>query len=197
MAAVHPRVTASLTHLGDVCCARALALWVPAEDRLALIGAWRFEPPLAEAFPRRWGSSAAELRAGRRVQLAEDDVVLPLLGRAGTLLGVLQYVGALPEGGARRIFLGETLAHLVTLLTAHSPAVAETERLLALVPFDLEGDDADLERRTYARMLERCGWDVTDAAALLGVTRQTLYERFRQLELDRPPTRLSHQDAEG
>lgn len=197
MVSVNPWLSPLLTNLGEVCRARALAVWVPLEDGLELVGDWHLDQRLYDLLRRRWEASLAVLRAGRRVTLEAEVEMLPLLALDGALLGVVQYVGLLPDGGARRVFLEEALTRFATLLANPLPASVEAEGLLALVPFDLEGDAEEVERRTYAELLERCGWDVTLAAHVLGMTRQALYDRMEELCLVRPTARLRPRGSEG
>lgn len=186
MVAVNPLLSAQLTNLGEVCGAQALALWIPLEDRLELVADWRLDQPLYDLLRRRWESSATDLCAGRRVTLGAHVFVLPLLAPDGALSGAVQYVGSLPEGGARRVFLEESLTRFARLLANPLPPTVAAEGLLTLVPFDLEGDAEDVERRIYVERLERCGWDITLAAEALGMTRQALYVCIEELGLTRP-----------
>lgn len=165
-----------------MCGAEALALWIPLQDGLILAADWRLDPTHDDLVRGNWARVRADVGAGRRLRLAEDVTLIPLLN-AGVTLGAVAYVGALPAAGARRVFFEETLSRLARLLAAPLSQDALDEGLASLVPFDLEGDVEAVERRSYSRLLLRCGWDVTLAAASLGITRQSFYERLEELDL--------------
>lgn len=49
-----------------------------------------------------------------------------------------------------------------------------------------DGSLADAERREILKALESCGWQITRAAAQLGINRKTLREKIRKYGLQRP-----------
>lgn len=185
MLAVTPVLVDLLTSLGDVCRAEAVALWVPVDERLDLIADWRLDQHLYDLL-RQHDLSSAELRVGRRVEVMPNVTALPLLGPEGSLLGVLQYVGTLPDRDARRIFLDHTMTRLAAILGDALPPTREGTHLLTLVAYDFVSDVDSLEHRTYLEFLENCGWDVSMVASALELTRQALYDRLEALNLVRP-----------
>lgn len=187
-----------LTILGRVCQARALAVWIPADDQLQLVGDWRLEHSLVEWMRRMWAEVAAELHAGRRLTLRVEVTLHPLLARDGSLVGVLQHLGPLPASGVRRDYLDESLVDIARMLVSDRPAGVQAQRVLPrLVPFDFRGSPDAFDRHAYGAWLERCGWDITHAAAILGITRQALYDRMEFLGLARPTWRDRPDETDG
>lgn len=190
-------LTSFLTIVGRVCQARALAVWVPVDDELQLVGDWQLEHSLYDLLRTTWAQVADELSAGRRLTLGVEVTLHPLLARDGALIGVLQYVGASPNDGARRRYLDESLTALGPMLSKDRPASARARRVLPHVALDLDGPPETLDRRAYAVWLERCGWDVTQAAAILGITRQALYDRLESMGLTRAVVRGRIGESKG
>jgi hypothetical protein len=173
-----PVLTNLLTSTGRLCEARAVAVWEPVEDQLHLVADWRLDQPLIDLLRSAWREFERELRAGRRVTLPPDVLLLPLLSRDGTLLGVLQYVGAPLPVGPRQSLLDETAQDVQELLATTLPPAARTQRMLPLLAVDLDGEPDTLTRRTYGALVERCGGDVSAAAAMLAMARSMFYDRM-------------------
>jgi Bacterial regulatory protein, Fis family len=197
MARDAPELTSFLTIVGRVCQARALAVWVPVDDELQLVGDWQLEHPLYDLLRTTWTQVADELSAGRRLTLGVEVTLYPMLAREDGLIGVLQYVGAFPHAGARRHYLEESLTALARMLSKDRPASVQARRVLPHVALDLDGPAETLDRRAYAVWLERCGWDVTQASAILGITRQALYDRLESMGLTRTDVRGRLDESKG
>jgi Bacterial regulatory protein, Fis family len=174
-----------LMSIGEVCRAEAVALWIPVDGYLNLVADWHLDQRLYDLLSRH-DLSNTELQFGRRVQVAAGVAALPLLDHDGSLLGVLQYVGALPERDARRIFLDHAMTRFAAILGDAPPPSRESAQLLTLVAYDFVSEVDGLERRTYMEFLERCGWDVSMVASVLEYSRQSLYDRLEALNLVRP-----------
>jgi hypothetical protein len=185
MLAVTPVLADLLTSLGNVCRADAVALWVPVDDRLDLVADWRLDQGLYDLL-RQHDLRSAELRVGRRVEVTPNVTALPILGLEGSLLGVLQYVGTLPDRDARRVFLDHSMTRLAAILADALPPTREGTQLLTLVGYDFVSELDGLERRTYMEFLESCGWDVSLVASVLELPRQALYDLLEALNLVRP-----------
>ncbi len=190
-------LTSLLTILGRICQARALAVWTPIDGQLQLVADWRLEHSLVEWLRRTWVDVETKLHAGQRLTLAVDVTLHPLLARDGGLVGLVQHVGPLPSAGARRDYLDETLLSIARILTQDRPAGMQAHRMLALAPFDLRASHDTFNRQAYGAWLERCGWDITQAAAILGITRQALYDRLDGLGLARLTSREPVDEPEG
>lgn len=191
MIGLKPLLSSLLTNLGEICHARSLVLWAPLDDTLELVANWRLDRSLYDCFMRRWPEDASSLRAGRHATLEPDGRVVPLLDETGTLVAVFLYAGAFPDGGPRRLYLDDALATIATLAADPVATPVKPDPSMDFVPLDVEPEDEDddvqtVERRGYADLLQRCGWDVTSAADVLGMTRQALYDRLEELRLKRP-----------
>lgn len=173
-----PVLTSLLTSLGKLCEARAVAVWEPGEDQLHLVADWQLDQPLLDLLRRGWRAFERELRDGRRAMLQPDVLLLPLLARDATLLGVLQYVGTPLPAGPKQLLLDETAEDVKALLAATLPPAARTPRMLPLLSVDLDGEPDTLTRRTYGALVERCGGDVSAAAAMLAMARSMFYDRM-------------------
>jgi Bacterial regulatory protein, Fis family len=184
MARCNALINSLLTHLGEVCRADALGVWGPHEDGPRLLGDWCIEQRLYDLLQARWMSVERDVRSGRRALLAARTTALPLL-RHGVFLGALLYVGDVPERGAERALLDETIARLAEVLGAPQVDLHEADWLVPELPLDLEGAREEFERHYYADLLERSGWDLSRTAALLRLTRQALYDRLELLGLTR------------
>lgn len=186
MQAAHPFMSNTLAEIGVVCRAQAVVLWSWVDERLDLVCDWRLSQSLFNAMHTHWPAVAFEVREGRRVTLADEGLVLiPLMGRGHRLVGVLQYAGRLPESGARRELIEETTAMLSASLE-DGPPLVEPEALTVPLPHvERQGGIEELERRFYARLLRRYGWNVTLLAKVLGMARQTLHNRLKALGLER------------
>ena len=178
-------LTSLLTHLAHVCLPEALGVWVPDSDGPRLAGDWRLDQRLYDLMQARWMGIEADARAGRRPLLDTNAQALPLFGRDGTFLGVLLYVGEVPQRGAERTLVEETVAQLAKVLGAPEVDASEVEWLVPTLPLALDGDSEEVERRYYAELLEHAGWDISRSAALLKLTRQALYDRLEALGLAR------------
>ncbi len=173
-----------LTHLGEVCRAEALGVWAHDEDGPRLLGDWRIEQRVYDLLQARWMTVERDARAGRRAKLDGRATVLPLL-KHGSFLGMLLYVGDVPERGAERALLDETIARLLDVVGTPQLDPHEVDWLVPELPLDLEGAREEFERHYYADLLERCGWDVSRTAAVLRLTRQALHDRLELLGLAR------------
>ena len=196
MAPVYPLLSELLTSVGIVCRADALAVYTTESGRPCLAADWRLDQRLYDLLVSHWQQAKAQLQTGRRVALDSSATALPILGRAGQLLGVMVYVGSLPHGGARRIFLDESLSRAGLLLANPTAPVVRTEHCSTLVPFDLADDPDELERQAYEELLDRCGWHVSHIARLLHMTRQAFYVQLEKVGLSRP-TRTARRHAES
>jgi len=174
-----------LTSTGRLCEARAMAVWEPVEDQLHLLADWQLDQPLFDLVRRGWRELERELRAGRQVMPRPDVLLLPLLARDGTLLGVLHYAGTPLPAGPKQALLNETAEDVKELLASTLPPEATTRRMRPLLPVDLDGEPDTFTRRTYGALVERCGGDVSAAAALLAMARSMFYDRMDACGLSR------------
>ena len=185
-----------LTALGRVCEARAIAAWAVADGHLQLVGDWQLEQSLFDMLRLAWENLAPELGAGQRLTIHPEVVLQPLMGCDGTLIGVMQYVGPAPSDDVRQQLFSETATAAAALLEAERPPGRKARRIVSLVPVDFDGQLNDVERRGYGDCLERCGWDVSVAAACFGMTRQALYDRMQALGLTRRPWRTRGEEKD-
>ena len=185
MAVITSVLVGLLTNLGEVCRARALALWVPLDGRLDLLADWQLDQRLYDLL-RDLDPSRAELSIGSRFTVGADVHVLPVLGSDGALMAILQFVGDLPERNTRRRFLDDGLRELAAVLREAAPDGSEAAGLLTLVLGEASQESNEIEQRTYEAVLERCGWDVSVVATVLEMTRQALYEELDALSIARP-----------
>lgn len=196
MTAVHPLLAELLTSTGVVCRADALALYATDGERPCLAADWRLDQRLYDLLTSGWSRAEPHLRVGRSTRLDVNVTALPILDRTGRLVGVMVYIGALPHGGVRGIFLNETLTRAGRLLSNPTAPVVRTDRCSTLVPFDLTDDEDEIERQAYEELLDRCGWNVSHIAGVLHMTRQALYAQLEKIGLIRP-TRAIRRHAEG
>lgn len=169
-------LTSILTGIGNLCRARAVAVWETIEDQIHLVVDWQLDQALFDGLRSEWRRIERELRACDRLTLTEGVLLLPLRhGQA--LLGVLQYVGPPPPPGLHQQVLDETVQDIVGLLGA-TPPQACRRRIVPLLPVDLDGAPDALRRRTYGALHERCGGDASALAVALEMARSTLYERL-------------------
>jgi hypothetical protein len=195
MADVNPLLADLLANLGEVCRASAIAVWVPVQERVVLQADWRLDQRLYDLLPPAWLDRRGELRAGQHVKLPKDVEIVPIVARDRGLVGVFQYAGPFPTAGARRVFLDETLIHVGELLTRPLPPTVAIDHPGGLLPFDIESDPDEIERRAYSELLSRCGWDVTLAAGALDMQRQAFYNLLEAIGITRPKAKLRRRAA--
>lgn len=180
-----PVLTSLLTSLGRLCEAQAVAVWELVEDQLRLVADWQLDQPAFDLLRRGFEEFERELQAGRPVAPRSDVLLLPLLARDGRLLGVLHYVGTPLPAGPRQRLLDETAEDVKALLVTTLPPEAGTRRMRSLLSVDLDGEPDTLTRRAYGALVERCGGDVSAAAAMLAMARSMFYDRMDACGLSR------------
>lgn len=144
-------------------------------------------PVLAEAFARlaaeRYNLPARPIAQNALRRLIEYDWP----GNVRDLRNTIERAAILAEGDELTVHdLPEELKSDVQRSSA-SPLEFETDENALSVPFtaDFRLDRREFERRYIARCLEDSGGNVTRAAAMLGMHRQSLQHKLRELGLAR------------
>ncbi len=183
----HPVLNDLLANVGELCRARAVAVWALTEDGIAICADWRLDRRSRELLAHTWDEVVSEeLRVHGRGSVAPDIALFALRTPNRATVGVLQYVGDLPTAGARVVFLDETITRVAEWLAGSMCSAAPPVCRETLLPFEVENDAEEWERRTYRELLDRCGWDVTLAASALEMPRQAFYELLDGLGITRP-----------
>jgi transcriptional regulator of acetoin/glycerol metabolism len=148
----------------------ALAL-LGAKTRGELIGR-----PVAQVFALRLDALISAARRSAPVLLAARTLA------HGHRYFVSVRDGALPSGGARR-----THAHEEAGVSSQD----HNDRCDASPPAAPAGADDSTERSQVLTAIEQSRWNMTHAAAQLGISRNTLYRRIKQLGIPLPHARRS------
>ena len=118
-------------------------------------------------------------RYGRHITLARSATELllnyPFTGNVRELENVLESATALSQADPQTITDKDLKSHL----TQAAPASSHFEAPLAL---------EEMEKVAIERSLRLCGGNRTRAAALLGISRDTLYRKIRDLKIRTEPT---------
>jgi len=175
-----------LKTVGMVCGTGAVSLWSSRGEDIELVLGESFTQTTLKQAHRVWAEFRAELTEGREI-FDEGTSFVPL--RLGLeLVGMLVIGGRIPQDGASRAFFDQ-LSGEFARIARQSPEAAEFPELLTvpLVRFEQPGGSEAVKRAELLAILKRSNWNFTLAAERLGVTRQTIYNRCRALDITRPP----------
>jgi len=148
-------------------------------------------PVLAAAFAQQAGQrhSLPERAVGREAMRRLMDYDWP--GNVRELKNVIERAAIMSEGD-------ELTAAAIDLPSPQKKNAAETSlngNLLVPYTSDFRDDRREFERRYIARCLEESGGNVTRAASILGMHRQSLQHKLRELGLGRRYVAVGDSDA--
>lgn len=178
-------LTNLVTVLGHVCGVPGLAVWSCAFGELELRYSSGLEQRLFNLSQRAWRDFRPDFQDGRTV-IDDSASFVPLMSRHLDLVGVLALAGPVPPDAARRGYFDD-LVRMVSKYVQHPEPAPEADVLV--VPVDAlvqEDGPREIQRRAYAALLVRNGWNVNLVAGLMHVPRSTLVARLRSLKLSRP-----------
>lgn len=178
-------VAPHLQTVGMVCGTSAVSLWACRDEELELVLGESFTQGSLRLAHRVWAEYRAELSEGREV-IEEETTFVPLR-LALELVGLLAVAARVPADGASRAFLDQLIDQFARF-AQQSPDSAEFPELLtvSLVRFEQPGGSESVKRQELLAILKRANWNFTLTAERLGVTRQTIYNRCRTLDITRP-----------
>ncbi len=178
-------LTNLVTVLGHVCGVPGLAVWSCAFGELELRYSSGLEQRLFNLSQRAWRDFRPDFQDGR-VITDDSASFVPLMSGHLDLVGVLALAGPVPLDTPRRGYFDD-LVRMVSKYVQHPEPAPEADVLV--VPVDAlvqEDGPRDVQRRAYAALLVRNGWNVSLVAGLMQVPRSTLVGRLRSLKLGRP-----------
>lgn len=192
MLAAHAWAARLLVTYGPACQAQALSLWACTHGRLDQVCDWLGTQRLYNLLRTRWLELAPKLRAGQPASLAAATHVLPVHARHEGLVGALVFTGRLPSTTGTRALLDDLTRRLSVALRDPLPPPEPALLTLPLAQVAQQGGLDVLERHAYAALLERHGGNVSQAARVLAVPRQTLHHRIERLGVPSTALRLQH-----
>jgi hypothetical protein len=159
-----------------------IAVWELRGDSPVLLAVGKMVESEFEQARQVWTQRNASLRVGRTLEIGSARFI-PLRDDEPRLLGFVHVIDAGEPRTKRQAALGEqVLFQLAAALAAPAPDVTHRGASSA-------GRDADWHARRAELIfdLDRVDWNFAELARRKGVTRQTIFNRTRALEIERPP----------
>jgi hypothetical protein len=201
----YDEIDVALTGLEAAWKQARVLLWEACAGEVRLVGTHRCRDTDVEAALATWRTKWRRLQAGAVVHMP-DATYHPVRTPDGELLGFVQSVGGAsvnaeaPEVqgyvefqlGALAVALAgpasdptPELHDVAALAAAAAQRVGTPARAPALMVLATDDADDTVRAKTVAA-LARCGWNASEAARYLGITRQTVWRRMKRHAIPRP-----------